>query len=99
MLAHCSFEESATSTKEQGVPSKDSLILILRDIIANMSRSVAWSKQAADIQSTNLDFISLTHLLCDPLNSVITTKDNQPWHLLNKVSITTSMVPMVVGGQ
>ena len=29
MLTHCSFEESATATKEQGVPSEDGLILIL----------------------------------------------------------------------
>ena len=29
MLTHCSFEESATATKEQGVPGEDSLILIL----------------------------------------------------------------------
>ena len=56
-----------------------------------------------------------SYLLCDPLNPVVTTKDNQSWylkmilvwpmyfrlsnHLLNKVSISTSMVPVMMSCQ
>ena len=81
MLTYCSFKEFSTSTKEQSVPSEDGLIIILGDIIAYVSRGVARGEQASDVQSAHLDLVTLTHLLCDPLNPVITTKDNQSWHL------------------
>ena len=44
--------------------TNDSTILsYLGDIIANVSRSVAWGEQALDVQATNLYLITLTHLV------------------------------------
>ena len=71
----------------------------LSDIIANVSGGVARGEQASDVQSAHLDLVTLTHLLCDPLNPVITTKDNQSWYLLDKDPISPSMVPVVMSCQ
>ena len=95
-LRSCPFEEPAAPSEEQSVPCEDCLVRVLGDVVADVSRSVARSEQALNVHSTNSKFVTMLDLPGYAVYPIIPTKHSKARDTFDKVSITSSMVPMVM---
>merc|ERR1719188_817101 len=69
------------------------------DIVANMSSGMTRCEQTGDVDTTNIEVISMSHLPGHPIYPVISSNDNETRHLGHHLFVTSRMVPMMVGGQ